>query len=482
MDNAVPMARTTLNQKNLEALGAERLAALLMEVSNGNANAKRRLRMELAGVESPGKLVHEIRKRLTSIANATAFVGWRSLKTFKSDLDTQRRLIADQIADAAPDDALDLMWTFLALSDSVLERTTDTSGEVLEIFRLASEDTGRIAAKARIEMPDLVEKAAHIVLTNGYGQVDPLVVALAGVLGEDGLSQLRVRLLAMEKEPEQKAAPRTRRTSRWRRGRRLERETVKRRTRQQMVHQALLDIADALGDVDAYIRLQTDIRLPATAARVADRLLKADRAEDALGILDNVRTSLKEMRPIEWQDARLRALDQLGRHDEAQSFRLACFHQSLNRDFLRAYLKRLPDFDDIEAEDEALDFVAAYPDLYMALDFLIAWPALDRAARLVTARIGDIDGNEDDVLPYAAEKLSARYPLAATLLLRKMIDAILNNSRTTQYERAADYLSDCQHLAVRIDNQDGFVSHEDYVAKLKAAHSRKYDFWNVVAS
>lgn len=38
------VAKSTLNSKNLEALGAERLAELLIELSAGNAAAKRRLR------------------------------------------------------------------------------------------------------------------------------------------------------------------------------------------------------------------------------------------------------------------------------------------------------------------------------------------------------------------------------------------------------------------------------------------------------
>ena len=38
-------SKTNLNAKNLEALGAERLAALLLEISAGNAAAKRRLRL-----------------------------------------------------------------------------------------------------------------------------------------------------------------------------------------------------------------------------------------------------------------------------------------------------------------------------------------------------------------------------------------------------------------------------------------------------
>ena len=43
-------------RKKLEALVLERLAVLLIEISAGNAAAKRRLRMELAGAQSPAKL------------------------------------------------------------------------------------------------------------------------------------------------------------------------------------------------------------------------------------------------------------------------------------------------------------------------------------------------------------------------------------------------------------------------------------------
>ena len=60
-------AKTTLNAKNLEALGAERLAELLLEISAGNASAKRRLRLALAGAQSPNEVAKEVCKRLTTI-------------------------------------------------------------------------------------------------------------------------------------------------------------------------------------------------------------------------------------------------------------------------------------------------------------------------------------------------------------------------------------------------------------------------------
>jgi len=84
-------SKTTLNAKNLEALGVEKLAELLIEISTGNANHKRRLRMELAGNSSGEELAREVRKRLSSIARAKSWIDWQKVKTVKSDLETQRR-------------------------------------------------------------------------------------------------------------------------------------------------------------------------------------------------------------------------------------------------------------------------------------------------------------------------------------------------------------------------------------------------------
>ena len=62
--------KSTLNAKNLEPLGTARLAELLIEISTGSAVAKRRLRLELAGAQSPKEAAREVAKRLTSIARA----------------------------------------------------------------------------------------------------------------------------------------------------------------------------------------------------------------------------------------------------------------------------------------------------------------------------------------------------------------------------------------------------------------------------
>jgi len=470
-------SKTTLNQKNLEALGAERLAELLIDISTGNANAKRRLRMELAAAESPDKLVNEIRKRLASISNASTGIGWRSLKAFITDLETQRRLIATRLA---PAEAWELIAMLTAMGDGVLARATDTSGELIAVFHRAALDMAAIADAANPAPDALIARVLEAVSANGYGQNDGLITALGSRLGEAGLNALRAALLS-GKTPERAAAPATRRLSRWRK-RRLERAVARRRSRAETVAAALMEIADALHDPDAWMARQGDLRHPDTAAAASDRLVAAGRAQEGLELLDRVRASARELRPENWQAARIRALEALGRGADAQGFRLKAFHETLDPEPLRDYLKRLPDFDDIEAEDAALDYAVTFADADKALDFLISWPALDRAARLVVSRADALDGNDEDLLPLAAEKLAAKYPLAATLILRRLIDAILLNSRTVAYDLAGQALAECRRLSAFVTEWQGFADHATYEAALRAHHARKVDFWEAAAA
>src|SRR3954453_22665619 len=140
-------ARKTLNAKNLEALGPERLAELLIEISRGNAAAQRQLRLQLAGAASPAHLAQEIRKRLTAIARSRSFVDWPHRKALVADLETQKQAIA-QVATVDAAEALDLLWRFMALANSIFNRCDDSSGSVIAVFQAACRDLRDIATAA----------------------------------------------------------------------------------------------------------------------------------------------------------------------------------------------------------------------------------------------------------------------------------------------------------------------------------------------
>ena len=178
----------------------------MIEISTGNTTAKRRLRLELAGEESPAAVAREIRKRLATIARSRSFVDWRNRRTLVDDLDMQRRAIVDKVAKDDPVEGLDLMWRFMALAGSIFERCDDSSGTVIGIFDHAANDLGEIAKAARPAPKRLADDAFQALIDNGYGQYDSLLQVLAPALGQAGLEHLKQRMITLSKEPVRKSS------------------------------------------------------------------------------------------------------------------------------------------------------------------------------------------------------------------------------------------------------------------------------------
>jgi hypothetical protein len=476
-------SKTTLNAKNLETLGAERLAELLIEISTGSALAKRRLRLELAGAQSPKEAGREVSKRLTSIARARSFVTWKTRKTLITDLETQLAAIRDQIAPGDPAQALDLTWRFLQIANSVFERCDDSSGMLIGVFHGAAALLGDFAMAAGTPPKALADAAVYALADNGYGQFDELIDILAPALGADGLAILKERIEVIAATPVPVPPKPQWEAVGYGSGGPVYAHQMQERARQSMVRMALKDLADAMGDVDAFIAQYDPAtrKVPKIAAEIAKRLLAAGRAGDALGFIERADLRDRAFVPEEWQDARLAVLEALGRTEEAQAFRLDCFHRGLTPGPLRDYLKRLADFDDMEAEEAALSYAAAYPAVLQALDFLIQWPAMDRAANLIKARSTELNGDHYEILTPVAEALATRHPLAATLALRAMIDFTLTAARSTRYQHAARHLVACDSLAAQITDFGAFEPHTTYLARLRRDHGRKTGFWGPFA-
>lgn len=450
-------SKTTLNAKNLEVLGAERLAELLIEIATGSAAAKRRLRLELAGTQSGAEVARAVMTRLSSIERARTKITWRRIKAMKKDLEIQRLAIVDVVAPIDADEALAVMWRFLGLARSIFSRCDDSNGTLLAVFREALADLGRIAEQAHGNRRDLAERCLAALQDNAHGQYDGLIKMLTPALGPEGLTQLKALLREWLQQD----------------------DGTPHRRRDIIIRLALEQIADAEGDVDGYIAQQSDAAraMPPVAADIACRLLSAGRATEALAALDAAVSSRHFPMPFAWEEARVEALEMLGRKQEAQDFRWQRFETGLSVAHLRAHLKRLPDFDDMEAEDKALAHALTFPDASAALEFLIAWPSLARASKLVIARHREIDGDDYALLTPAAEALSEMFPLAATLLLRSMIDFALDHARASRYPHAGRHLAECAAMAPHIEDFGKIPSHASYVADLALRHAKKRGFW-----
>lgn len=472
-------SKTTLNAKNLEVLGTERLAELLIEISTGSAANKRRLRMELAGNHGSAEVAREVRKRLVSIARARTFIRWRKVKALKKDLETQRITIVDTLAQGDPTEAFELIWQFLALGDSIFGRSDDGSGSLIESFHQACTDAGVIAKLARVDIDVLADKIFAAVQGNGYGQYDRLITAMVPALGKDGLEQLKTLFEQWSRESQEKSAQHDRQVVGWSSKGPVYEDEIDGNHRELTVRIALQEIADALGDVDAYIAQQpeTTRKVPMIAVDIASRLLAAGRTEEALHALDGVDARDWSDVPVEWQLTRVKTLEALERGDEAQAYRWICFEQSLNEQHLRDFLRRLPDFDDMEAEERAFSYAQAFPDANRALAFFLHWPSPEQAAKLVTTRQAELDGDLYELMTLAAEALHEKHPLAATMLLRSMIDFTLNSARSSRYRHAARHLAECGALAPHTVDFGRAETHDAYVAGLRYEHGKKRGFW-----
>ncbi len=229
--------------------------------------------------------------------------------------------------------------------------------------------------------------------------------------------------------------------------------------------------------------------------KIAERLIDAGRAREALDWLRRpARATIKAVSMAEMhvglppraravdQRGRLeiRALEALGERLEARALRWKLFEDTLDAGALREHIAHLPDFEDVDALDAAFVHALASPLIYAALRFLIEWPRLDLAERLVAERHDEWDGRRYEILAPAAEALASAHPLAATILYRALINAILERGQSLAYPRGARYYSELEALAPREDRGWPIDPPRTYEAELRRRHGRKAGFWSRV--
>jgi hypothetical protein len=141
-------------------------------------------------------------------------------------------MIVDRVASSRPDLALDLMWRFMSLADSVFNRVDDSNGTVGDVFRSACDDLAKLASEAKPDPETLAARAFAAITDNGYGVFDDLVKIVFPALGETGVARLKSKLDAA-----------------------LAGCPARHDRRADCLRRALQDLASAEGNVDGYIAL-----------------------------------------------------------------------------------------------------------------------------------------------------------------------------------------------------------------------------------
>lgn len=446
-------SRRTLTAANLEALGAPRLAGLLLQLAEDQPAAKRWLRMALAAAVGPEDLAGEIDKRLAALRTNQARVHWRRMKEFRRDLNLLRRMIADELTAADPAAGLSAMLRFVALQRGVLSRMSDAKGEVAQIFADALAELERIAALPSPPPPDLADAVFEALDAGAISAMGPLTAAVLPALDNLAVAVLRARI-------ETVMAPQRRVNAGWR--------------------AALQVLLDHQGDAAAFAAAYSASEqvLPPIGAQIAGRFLKAGQVEAARQALERsdpyrgLRPGGSVREPDDglraWEIARIDVMTAEGRAEDAQAARWALFERDLSAEALDAFLRHLTGFDDVVALDRAIDHALAYPKVLPALRFLLARGALAEASRLALARRHEIDGLEFETLEPAARALEPRYPLAATVLLRAMVGDVVRFAQSEAYDRARTWLLEAASLETQIGDWGELESHAAFEASLRS--------------
>lgn len=475
--------RATLTNETLVALGAEKLAKLVLDEAGRNAPFKKLVTAALAGAKGPAAVAAIVDRRLAGLQRARGFIDWEKQKTFAADLRATLAIIVDELGPADPATAADRLVHFLVCAEGVFDRVDDSSGNIQDIFQVGAEALPELAGRMRDDDKiQLIEGLIPLLIKDEYGLLEAVVHGTIPFLPAAYLRELDARLAdsADESGPSKAEALRD-----W--------EHLGRRDRLIRTRQVIADIA---GDVDRFIELGSE--RPSgrqDKLEIAERLLAAGRAAEALewvrrpgrpgvramsmaDVADaSVGTDLLDRRRVRLE---VRILNALGQKDPAQDLRWRTFKASLDDEILREYIKNLPDFEEFDALARAFAYAEAHPHRYRSLGFFVAWPQLELAAKLVIEHHPTWTGQHYGALVPAAEALEHDYPVAAVILYRALLDDVLGSARSPAYSHAARYLA-------RLDDLDagglialGLTAHESYRTALRRTHGRKAGFWNII--
>ena len=126
-----------LTIETLTKLGARKLAELLIAEAAGNRRLKQTLKLATSTEDGPAALSAIVRRRLVTLAKSRSVLPCDRGRELIAELDGLRRTTIETIGAKDSELAFVLLWKFLDLHPSILERVDDSSGRVGSVFRMA---------------------------------------------------------------------------------------------------------------------------------------------------------------------------------------------------------------------------------------------------------------------------------------------------------------------------------------------------------
>ena len=392
-----------------------------------------------------------IKKEIASLKRSSKFVDYYESDSLANHLNDLRLRIVNDLKAKSPKIAFEMMLNFLDLHKNTLERADDSNGTVGDAFKTACEDLGLLVQSANhLKNHEIVEIVFARFLHNDYGIYDDIIHHFKDSLKDQGLDLLQAKFEHTADEKNSFS-----------------------------VKFGFKSIADCKNDVDLYINACSfkDGMCAHDHLEIAKRLIKHERAKEALQWLNSM--EIPSIHP--WQhdkkELKIQALELDGNYEQAQKERVMWFAETLSPKLYENILKASKQNFKQAFQSDAIKKAFQFSEPHTGLYFLIQIQELDEAAKFVRTRFKELNGRQYYTLRPAADLLRNVDPIAATSLYRRMIEPVLEETKSKYYNYAAKDLVTCSVLDSKITDWKELQKHDEYFKEIEIKHKRKISFW-----
>jgi hypothetical protein len=467
LPNVEPAPSLSLADPVLEKLRPRLAAATkeeLVALTERLASDSEALAARIDYLTDPSAAAQSVQQRISTIRRGKRYVPYSDVPQLAAEIAT---IAADIRTDVLPRDAekaVAIAGKLFCLDQVIFERADDSGGSIGYELRAACVLWLDAAAAVRATNPaeaDWPTILYELYQANDHGVREPLLEQAHRLLREEEL-----RALARRFEDE------ARRLMDAQKSGEVERYQVFRSST------AMGLVARALRDPRLYeqsILVHSPEPNGLQANDIAEHYLVCGDAAGALRWLDVPRGESAQFPRLDLMD---RAYGLLGDRDRQIEVRREVYRRAPGIHSYRAMEAILPIGERAAFRARACQDAKTSPHVATAAELLFALEEPAVAEQLIVERCGELDGRNYGTLTELVKTAVANGRLlAAALMWRALIEAILARGYAKAYGHGARYLLELRALSASIEDYRGHPSHESYERALRLAHGRKASFW-----
>jgi hypothetical protein len=452
---------TERRRRRVAAATKDQLVALVERLASGSEELAARIDY----VTDPAAAGKAIQRRISAIRGGKRFIAYGESRQVAAETAMIANDIRTDVLPRDPEKAAALAEKLICLDQVIFDRADDSDGRIGDELRAACVLWLDAAAAARATTAqcgtDWTAVVHELYQENDYGIREPLLEHADRLLQEEELRALATRF-------EDDA--------------RLTMDAAKAGNGERHhvfgVSSAMGLVARALRDPKLYeqsILVHSPEPNGLQANDIAEQYLLCG---DGAGALRWLGVPCAENAHFERLDLMDRAYELLGNRDRRIEIRTEIYQRAPGVHTYRALEEILPVGERGAFRVRACQDANTSPNIATAAQLLFALEKPVLAEQLIVDRLPELDGRNYVLLPELVKTAKANGRLlAAALIWRALIDAILTRGYAKAYGHAARYLLELRAASASIEDYRGHPSHDAYEGALRLTHARKASFW-----